>query len=87
MHNSVPDKNILTLITAETCPMLQPPVDGSISYSGGLVAMGFGATATYVCNSSELGLSGGNRVRSCGPGSEAGVGQWSGEAPACECKP
>ena len=66
------------------CPLLQVPKNGSILYSVDVdKGIGFGVTATYMCEVEGLGLSGGDTVRTCGPGRDL-TGQWSGEAPSCE---
>ena len=68
-----------------TCPPIQSPVNGFITFSDGSVASSvfqFLTNVTYVCDTG-YGLSGGDRVRTC-VGSVEGPGEWSGTAPTCE---
>ena len=67
-----------------TCPLLEPPINGSMYYSESFTAVG--VTATYGCSTPELGLSGGDSVRTCSPSGNSNIGQWSGKAPLCKCK-
>ena len=65
-----------------TCPILQSPADGFITFTeGSSSSLQFMINATYGCNPG-YGLSGGDRMRTC-VGSTAGPGEWSGTAPIC----
>ena len=76
-----------------TCPLLEAPENGTVTYSVDTETegIGFGAMATYSCNHESLGVSG-DRVRECKPGSHGNwfgyelVGIWSEKSPSCECK-
>ena len=70
-----------------TCPLLEAPVNGIITYSVDTESegIGFGVSATYSCNHESLGLRGGDRVRVCGPDGDGDrIGKWSEEGPTCE---
>ncbi len=57
-------------------------MNGFITFTEDATSLGFMATATYGCDT-EFGLSGGDRVSTCGS-SSSGPGEWSGTAPTCE---
>ncbi len=65
------------------CPDIPLPDKGRIMYSTGSSANGFGAMATYECNTG-FGLTGPN-IRTCVDGDGlTTAGTWDGEAPTCE---
>ena len=65
------------------CPSLPDPLNGQIVYSTNTTGdQMFGATATYICDSS-FGLSGGERVRACSSDGSSTIGFWTGRAPSC----
>ena len=68
------------------CAELSTPTNGAILYSTNMTApYNFGTKATYVCDSG-FGISGGDRIRTCGGMVTHTEGIWSGVAATCECK-
>ncbi len=69
-------------LLAVMCDPLPNPNNGFITFTEDTMSIGFMALATYGCDTG-FGLSGGNRVRTCGS-SDSGPGDWTGTAPSCE---
>lgn len=69
------------------CPPLEVPENGSISYDPDAEPdFEFGTSAVYSCDEG-FGLSGGDKVRVCGPdGDGDNIGKWSGDPSVCERK-
>ena len=66
------------------CAELQIPTNGNILYSTNMTSpYDFGTEATYVCDSG-FGISGSDRMRTCGGMDLDPEGIWSGLAATCE---
>ena len=71
---------------AIVCEHLPDPINGDISfYTDTTAPFEFGANATYKCDSG-FGLSGDSTIRTCVGDGSSPNGEWSENAPTCECK-
>ena len=66
---------VFSLLTAVDCGNLTDPANGQVIHPGGTT---FGQTATYSCNTGFNLV--GDSTRTC-----LATGDWSGNAPICEC--